>query len=122
MSSMANLDVEISMDCLVVDIDRPWLHAELFVDAELDSGQFEISPGEATLKRMYDTGETPKGEFQQFTSYPTAFVVAADVELSVSLFPLTNDGSGVPYELIVPYPFDRLPSSRIADTELLVLR
>jgi len=40
MASMANLDVEISMDCMVVEIDRPWLHSELFIDAELDSGRF----------------------------------------------------------------------------------
>jgi hypothetical protein len=35
---MSNLDVEIKMDCMVVEIDRPWLNAELFTDAELDSG------------------------------------------------------------------------------------
>ncbi|EHK96225.1 hypothetical protein M7I_8079 [Glarea lozoyensis 74030] len=38
MSSMSNLEVEIKMDCMVVEIERPWLHAELFTDAELDSG------------------------------------------------------------------------------------
>jgi len=86
MESMSNLDVEISMSCLVVDIDRPWLHAELFTDAELDSGGFDISPGEADLKRMYESGQVPDGKFQQFTSFPTAFVVAADIELSVSNF------------------------------------
>ena len=86
MESMSNLDVEISMSCLVVDIDRPWLHAELFTDAELDSGGFDISPGEADLKRMYESGQVPDGKFQQFTSFPTAFVVAADIELSVSDF------------------------------------
>jgi len=36
---MSNLDVDITMDCMVVEIDRPWLHAELFTDAELDSGK-----------------------------------------------------------------------------------
>jgi hypothetical protein len=39
MSSMSNLEVEITMDCMIVEIDRPWLHAELFSDAELDSGK-----------------------------------------------------------------------------------
>jgi hypothetical protein len=39
MSSMSNLDVEVSMGCMVVEIERPWLHAELFADAELDSGE-----------------------------------------------------------------------------------
>lgn len=38
MSSMSNLSVEISMDCMVVEIERPWLRAELFSDAEIDSG------------------------------------------------------------------------------------
>ena len=33
---MANLDVEVSMECLVVNIERPWLHEELFSDSELD--------------------------------------------------------------------------------------
>lgn len=36
---MSNLEVEITMDCMIVEIDRPWLHAELFSDAELDSGK-----------------------------------------------------------------------------------
>ncbi|KAK7936085.1 hypothetical protein PG985_001580 [Apiospora marii] len=97
MSSMANLDVEITMDTMVVEIDRPWLHEDLFYDAELDSGKnetyslcafhpsrFDISPGPAELKRLYEADETPKGPYQQFSSYPTAFVVAADVELSFS--------------------------------------
>lgn len=39
MQQMSNLDVEISMSCMVVEIERPWLHAELFSDAELDSGE-----------------------------------------------------------------------------------
>jgi len=38
-SSMSNLEVEITMDCMVVEIDRPRLHGELFNDAELDSGK-----------------------------------------------------------------------------------
>ncbi|KAK0706084.1 hypothetical protein B0T26DRAFT_755616 [Lasiosphaeria miniovina] len=84
MQSMANLDVEMTMDCMVVEIERPWLHAELFADAELDSGRFDISPGEARLKQMYENEEVPAGYYQQFSSYPTAFVVAADVELSFS--------------------------------------
>jgi hypothetical protein len=87
MSSMANLDVEISMSCMLVEIERPWLHADLFTDAEIDSGRFDISPGEQRLKDMYEKDQTVMGEYQQFSSYPTAFVVAADVELSVS-FPL----------------------------------
>jgi hypothetical protein len=38
------------------------------------------------LKRLYEQDQTPTGAHQQFSSYPTAFVVAADIELSVSKF------------------------------------
>lgn len=46
--------------------------------------RFDISPGVEELKQLYQEDRTPKGPYQQFSSYPTAFVVAADVELSVS--------------------------------------
>lgn len=36
MAEMAKMDVEVSMDCMLVSIERPWLHGELFVDADLD--------------------------------------------------------------------------------------
>jgi hypothetical protein len=36
MQSMSSLDVKVSVSCMLVEIDRPWMHAELFVDAELD--------------------------------------------------------------------------------------
>lgn len=39
MQSMSKLEVEVSMSCMLVEVERPWLHAELFVDAELDSGE-----------------------------------------------------------------------------------
>ncbi|KAF5716168.1 hypothetical protein FMUND_6511 [Fusarium mundagurra] len=84
MSSMSNLDVEVSMSCMVVEIERPWLHAELFADAELDSGAFKISPGEDVLRDAFNNGKNLTGEYQQFSSYPTAFVIAADIELSFS--------------------------------------
>ncbi|PTB62270.1 hypothetical protein BBK36DRAFT_1163305 [Trichoderma citrinoviride] len=84
MQQMSNLDVEISMSCMVVEIERPWLHAELFADAELDSGNFKVSPGEDALKKAFEQEQTLDGEYQQFSSFPTAFVVAADVELSFS--------------------------------------
>ena len=46
--------------------------------------RFDVSPGEERLRAMYENEEVPIGYYQQFSSYPTAFVVAADVELSVS--------------------------------------
>ncbi|KAM0548747.1 hypothetical protein ACHAPJ_009743 [Fusarium lateritium] len=84
MQSMSKLEVEISMSCMVVEIERPWLHAELFVDAELDSGAFKISPGEHTLKDAFNNDKSLEGPYQQFSSYPSAFVIAADIELSFS--------------------------------------
>ncbi|KZL68026.1 hypothetical protein CI238_13054 [Colletotrichum incanum] len=84
MQSMSNLEVEVSMSCMVVEMERPWLHSELFVDAELDSGAFLISPGEDALKEAFNNEKNLQGEYQQFSSYPTAFVVAADIELSFS--------------------------------------
>ncbi len=47
--------------------------------------RFEISPGEEALKKMYEEEKTPNGRYQQFSSFPTAFIVAADIELSVSI-------------------------------------
>jgi hypothetical protein len=44
---------------------------------------FEISPGEAELKRLYNEGSSPKPHHQQFSSFPSAFIIAADIELSV---------------------------------------
>ncbi|KAF4460909.1 hypothetical protein FALBO_12292 [Fusarium albosuccineum] len=84
MQKMSNLDVEIRMSCVVVEIERPWLHAELFADAELDSGKFEISPGEDAPKLAFDQERNLEGKYQQFSACPSAFVVAADVELSMS--------------------------------------
>ncbi|MCJ1328973.1 hypothetical protein MMC10_005650 [Thelotrema lepadinum] len=107
MQSMSNLDVDITMDCMVVEIERPWLHAELFADAELDSGKFDISPGEAKLKEMYEKEEAPVGYYQQFSSYPTAFVVAADVELGVSLLPYLREHlSDIPLTINIKFSGD----------------
>ena len=47
--------------------------------------RFKISPGEEALKKAFDKEESLVGAYQQFSSYPSAFVVAADIELSVSL-------------------------------------
>lgn len=51
--------------------------------------RFDISPGEEELKRFYDEDKNVEGKYQQFSSYPSAFVVASDIELTVrTLFPL----------------------------------
>ncbi|KAF3901320.1 hypothetical protein ABW20_dc0101226 [Dactylellina cionopaga] len=84
-SCMDNLEVEISMECMVVNIERPWLHAELFNDFDLDVGKdFPLSPGEGQLLEYAQRNEVPKADYQQFSSYPTAFVIASNVELGFS--------------------------------------
>lgn len=45
--------------------------------------RFNISPGEEALKTLYEQNKHPDAAYQQFSSYPTAFIVAADIELSV---------------------------------------
>lgn len=80
---MSSLDVEIAMECLLVEIERPWLHAELFSDPELDVAEgFDLSPGPAALQADvadHRPVDARYGEF--FCSYPSAFVVASNVEL-----------------------------------------
>ena len=93
------------MECMVVNIERPWLQGELFSDSDLDVGQgyvqyhsntqennapspltlpyrFKLSPGETALLETVHADKVPEADYQQFSAYPTAFVIAANVELS----------------------------------------
>lgn len=79
---MDDLEVEVSMDCMVVDIDRPWLHAELFADHQLNAAPgFTISPGREILREAVEQDVPTEIAQGQFCSYPNAFVVASNVEL-----------------------------------------
>ena len=81
-SDISNLDVEISMDCMLVEIERPWLHAELFADYELDAAPgFRISPGPVALQKAAAENRPIETDYTQFCSYPNAFVLACNVEL-----------------------------------------
>jgi hypothetical protein len=81
-SSIADIDVEISMDCMLVEIERPWLNAELFADNELDAAPgFTISPGHSVLQQAAEQNIPVETDSTQFCSYPNAFVVACNVEL-----------------------------------------
>ncbi|KAF5021544.1 hypothetical protein F66182_6426 [Fusarium sp. NRRL 66182] len=82
-SDISNLDVEIAMDCMLVEIERPWLHAELFADYELDAAPgFKISPGPQALQKAAEEHKVIDTDYTQFCSYPNAFVLASNVELS----------------------------------------
>ena len=79
---MSSLDVEITMECMLVEINRPWLHAELFSDPELDVAEgFDLSPGPEKLQKDVADHKAIDEKYNQFCSYPTAFVVASNVEL-----------------------------------------
>ncbi|KAK6000890.1 hypothetical protein QM012_002973 [Aureobasidium pullulans] len=79
---MSSCDVNISFQALVVNINRPWLHAELFSDTELDTpADVFLSPGAEQLK---DWIAKPKqsisklAQFNMFPAYPTSFIIAAN--------------------------------------------
>ncbi|EHK42264.1 hypothetical protein TRIATDRAFT_30644 [Trichoderma atroviride IMI 206040] len=81
-STMDDLEVEVSMECMVVDIERPWLHAELFADHQLDAAPgFMISPGREFLQHAVEQDLPVEISHAQFSSYPNAFIVASNVEL-----------------------------------------
>ncbi|KAL8804798.1 MAG: hypothetical protein Q9200_005682 [Gallowayella weberi] len=85
MTDMSNLDVEIAFDAMLVEIERPWMHAELFSDHELDCAEgFSLSPGPEELHKYVAQNVPVDPEYTQFCSYPTAFVVASNVELEFS--------------------------------------
>ena len=90
-SDMANCDVSISYSALVVNIDRPWLYAELFDDYELDvPTNAKLSPGPQDMhdwmkKQANDpTFVSNLSQYNTFPAFPTAFIVAADTVLEVS--------------------------------------
>jgi hypothetical protein len=73
------------MDCMLVEIERPWLHGELFADYELDAAPgFRISPSPLALQKAAAEDRPVDTDYTQFCSYPTAFVIASNVELSLS--------------------------------------
>ncbi|KAH7268206.1 hypothetical protein B0J15DRAFT_578227 [Fusarium solani] len=79
----ASCNVDISFEALLVTINRNWLHGELFADSELNVGQdVALSPGPHDLHTYINNKDT-KGleKYTYFPSYPTAFVVASNVEL-----------------------------------------
>ncbi|KAG6908104.1 hypothetical protein DXG01_006142 [Tephrocybe rancida] len=93
-SHMAKNSCKISFECMRVDIQRSWLRAELFYDADLTTGPNEfISPGFAQLRDLMEgqqPGATPESiekdleRYSTFPMYPTAFLLAANVVLEIT--------------------------------------
>lgn len=81
--SAANCNVDISFEALLVTIDRPWLHGELFADMELNVGAgVALSPGPHELKKAIERKDDKAlQQYGYFPSYPTAFIIASNVEL-----------------------------------------
>jgi hypothetical protein len=85
MSSMPGLDVEISMDCMLAEIERPWLHAELFSDHELDAAHgIPLPPGPEKFHEYVRNNKPVNAKYAEFCSYPTAFVITCNAELEFS--------------------------------------
>ncbi|KAK3998231.1 hypothetical protein QBC44DRAFT_363760 [Cladorrhinum sp. PSN332] len=81
--SAANCNVDISFEALLVTINRAWLHGELFADQELNvAPDVKLSPGWNELKAAIETKDSNElAKYAYFPSYPTAFIVASNVEL-----------------------------------------
>jgi hypothetical protein len=87
-SDMAKCDVSVTFSALVVNIDRPWLYAELFNDFEIDiGGDAKLSPGPEQLHDwMNKQAADPQSlkslaMYNVFPAFPTSFIVAADTVL-----------------------------------------
>ncbi|KAL5622338.1 hypothetical protein FOBRF1_001588 [Fusarium oxysporum] len=80
---MASCDVSVSFSALVVDIDRPWLQAEIFSDADLDIAEdVLLIPGASRLKVAIAKQEAQLNP--EFPAYPTSFILAADTSIDFS--------------------------------------
>ncbi|KAF5987232.1 hypothetical protein FCOIX_1087 [Fusarium coicis] len=79
---MESCDVGISFSALVVNIDRPWLHSELFSNTDLDAQRgVKVSPGPSRIHEMLKgQGEERSSEWA-FPAYPASFIIAADITI-----------------------------------------
>ncbi|RBR10373.1 hypothetical protein FVER53590_12490 [Fusarium verticillioides] len=82
-NATSNCAVDIKFEALLVTIDRAWLHGELFSDPELNTGDdVKLSPGALDLHKLIDQkNDKALANYPYFPSYPTAFIVASNVEL-----------------------------------------
>ncbi|KAH7259039.1 uncharacterized protein BKA55DRAFT_591838 [Fusarium redolens] len=76
---MAACDVSISFSALVVNINRPWLHGELFSDTDLEVQRgAKVSPGPSRLQEIIQAQKDGESDEWSFPTYPTFFIIAAD--------------------------------------------
>lgn len=86
---MASADIAGSFSAMVVNIKRPWLHAELYQDFDIDLAPGNcLSPGAKIVKHWVNTGDNAYGgkertNYGKFPAYPTAFIVAANAEFTI---------------------------------------
>ncbi|KAF9009609.1 hypothetical protein BDQ17DRAFT_1323151 [Cyathus striatus] len=98
---LSSTSLEITFDCMRVDIHRSWLRGELFYDHDLKPAPGPanyISPGPVTLATLldaenYEPPVTENGEkmtreqflerYHLFPMYPTAFLLAANITLKL---------------------------------------
>ena len=75
--------MEVKFEALLVSIDHAWLHGELFSDPELNtSPDVALSPGAQSSKSYIDQKSSEAlSKYPYFPSYPTSFIVAANLEL-----------------------------------------
>ncbi|KAF4422131.1 hypothetical protein FACUT_10740 [Fusarium acutatum] len=79
---LASCDVSISFSALVVIIDRPWLHSELFRDIDLEVQRgVKVSPGSSRIHEMIQDREHENSGEWAFPAYPTSFIIAADTTI-----------------------------------------
>lgn len=82
---IASCAVITTFSAMLVTINRPWLHSEMFQDVEVDvPGDVVLSPGATRTKDLLEIEALKEDKnFGKFPAYPSAFVVAADITLEV---------------------------------------
>ncbi|RMJ15732.1 hypothetical protein CDV36_004567 [Fusarium kuroshium] len=84
---LSECTVDGSFSAILVTIRRPWLHAELFQDFDIDTpDDAKLSPGAAKIKTWIERGDGGSlseklADYGKFPAYPTSFIVAADTVL-----------------------------------------
>lgn len=86
--AMSNCSISLGFSVMVVNIDRPWLYAELFNDYEIDiASDARLSPGPERLHQWMDAQRKDSESlsslamYNVFPAFPTSFIVACNTEV-----------------------------------------